>query len=88
MIYKIFAIKDVKVGFMQPFMQVNEGVAVREFKNLVNSANSVVSVNYTDMELYCLGTYNLDTGAIESDVKYVVKGADVKEVVDIERAEG
>ena len=52
MIYGIYAIKDVKVGFMQPFIQVNDGVAVREFRNIVNSSNSVVSANYTNIELY------------------------------------
>lgn len=81
--YKIFAIKDTKVGFMQPFIQPNEAVAVREFSNLVNAGNSVVSANYGDMELHCLGTYNQDTGVITSDVSYVIKGADVKEVSEI-----
>lgn len=78
--YGIYAIKDVKVGFMQPFIQVNDGVAVREFRNIVNSSNSVVSANYTDMELYQLGTYNQDTGLIESNVSFLIKGADVKDV--------
>lgn len=80
--YGIFAIKDVKVGFMQPFIQVNEAVAVREFSNIVNRGESLVSQNYSDMELWCLGSYDQDTGSIESDVRYVVKGTDVyKEVV-------
>ena len=78
--YKIFAIKDVKVGFMQPFIQVNEAVAVREFSNIVNSGTSLVSLNYQDMELYCLGTFSQDTGELVSDVSYVCKGVDVKEV--------
>lgn len=80
MIYGIYAIKDTKVGFMQPFIQVNDAVAVREFTNIVNSGNSVVSANYTDMELYRIGSYNQDTGLIESKVDFVVKGADVKRV--------
>lgn len=78
--YRIYAIKDVKVGFMQPFIQVNDAVAVREFTNIVNSGSSVVSANYTDMELYCLGSYNQDNGVITSDVSFVLKGADVKRV--------
>ena len=83
MIYGIYAIKDVKVGFMQPFMQVNDGVAVREFRNIVNSHNNLVSTNYTDMELYKLGEYSLDTGLIESEVSYLVKGVDVYEPVNL-----
>ena len=78
--YGIYAIKDTKVGFMQPFIQVNDAVAVREFTNIVNSGSSVVSANYSDMELYKLGSYNQDNGAIVSDVSFVIKGADVKHV--------
>lgn len=84
MLLKIYAIKDTKVGFMQPFVQVNDAVAVREFGNLINSGSSVVSQNFEDMELYCLGSYSQDTGTIESDVQYILKGVDVKKVVDSE----
>lgn len=81
---KIYAIKDTKVGFMQPFCQVNDSVAVREFGNLINSGSSVVSQNYEDMELHCLGSYSQETGIIESNVQYLVKGIDVKKVVESE----
>lgn len=82
MVYKIFCIKDTMVGFMQPFLQVNEAVAVREFTNIVNSeGSSIVSQNFKDMELYCLGSFNQDTGTIENDVSFVIKGADVRKVV-------
>lgn len=79
--YCIFCIKDTKVGFMNPFVEPNDAVAVREFGNLVNSnGSSVVSANYQDMELYRLGSFSHDTGVIESEVVYLVKGADVKRV--------
>lgn len=81
---KVYAIKDTKVGFMQPFCQVNDSVAVREFGNLINTGSSVVSQNYEDMELYSLGSYSQETGVIESDVQYLVKGVDVKKVCDCE----
>lgn len=77
---KVFCIKDTKVGFMSPFLQVNEAVAIREFGNLINSGNSVVSANYEDMELHCLGSFNQDTGSIVSNVEFVIKGVDVKKV--------
>lgn len=82
--YKVYAIKDTKVGFMQPFIQVNDDVAVREFKNIVNCGNSIVSANYQDMELYCLGSYNQDNGEIVSNVDFIIKGVDVKVVQVIE----
>lgn len=80
--YGVYCIKDVKVGFMNPFVQPNDAIAVREFGNLVNSpGTSTVSVNYEDMELYRLGSYCQDTGVISSCVEYLVKGVDVKRVV-------
>lgn len=79
--YSVYCIKDTKVGFMNPFVQPNDAVAVREFSNLVNSdGKSTVSVNYEDMELYKLGSYDQNTGVIVSEVNYLVKGADVKRV--------
>lgn len=79
--YSIYCIKDTKVGFMNPFVQPNDAVACREFANLVNShGNSVVSVNYEDMELYKLGSYDQNTGVIVSEVTYLIKGADVRKV--------
>ena len=81
---KVYAIKDTKVGFMQPFVQSNDAVAVREFTNIVNVGNNLVSANYQDMELYSLGTYNQDNGEIVPSVDFIVKGADVKKVVNNE----
>lgn len=79
----LYAIKDVKVGFWKPFVQPNEGVAIREFSNLVNSpGNDFVAQNYADLELWCLGTYDDVTGEISTEVEYIVKGADVKRGVD------
>ena len=85
MIYKIFAIKDTKVGFMQPFIQPNEDVAIREFHNIVNVGNSIVSANYKDMELYSLGSYNMDNGEITTEVKFLINGVNVKEVESNEK---
>ena len=83
MIYKLYAIKDTKVGFMPPFIQVNDGVAVREFKNIVNDKSGVVAVNYQDMELYYLGSINLENGEIsDTTPKFIINGSNVKEVVE------
>lgn len=83
MIYKLYAIKDTKVGFMPPFIQVNDGVAVREFKNIVNDKSGVVAINYSDMELYCLGLINLDNGEIsDNSPKFIINGSSVKDVAE------
>lgn len=80
---KLYAIKDVKVGFWKPFVEPNGDVAIREFTTLVNSSgNDFVSQNYADLELWCLGSYDDKTGDIVSDVQYCIKGADVKRSCD------
>ena len=82
--YFLYAVKDTKVGFMPPFIQVNEAVAVREFGNMINKVGSQLNINYNDMELYELGSFDLNNGDIVSDVRYVIKGADVYKVGAVE----
>lgn len=74
----LYAIKDVKIGFWKPFCQLNEAVAVREFTNMVNSErDEFVKDNYSDLELWCLGTYNDKTGEIVSKVDFICSGSNV-----------
>ena len=78
----LYAIKDVKVGFWKPFIQPNEAVAIRDFANMVNSGrDSFIDDNYNDLELWQIGTYDDSTGAIESDVKFIVSGSGLRKVV-------
>lgn len=78
--YNIYAIKDTKVGFMQPFIQPNDDVAIREFKTMVNSDKTSVGVNYSDMELYKLGEYFMDNGEIVSVVSFLINGINCRKV--------
>lgn len=79
MTLKIYAIKDTKVGFMQPFYQTNNAVAIRSFTNAVNAEQTNnINQNIDDMELWHLGEFNDDTGEIKSDIQYLCKANDVK----------
>lgn len=79
MTLKIYAIKDTKVGFMQPFYQTNNAVAIRSFTNAVNAEQTNnINQNLDDMELWHLGEFNDDTGEIKSDIQYLCKANDVK----------
>lgn len=82
MILNVYAIKDTKTTFWRPHTQVNEVAAIREFDNLINSNDRFVSANYADLELWFLGTFDDLTGDLISEVRFVVKGADVKKVGD------
>lgn len=76
MIKPLYAIKDVKTTFWKPFVELNEQSAVREFSNLINSRNEFTEQNYSDLELWQIGTYDDTTAEIVSDVVYFACGRD------------
>lgn len=81
MITKLYSIKDTKATFWKPHVQLNDLVARREFSNMINSsANEFFSVNYSDLELWCIGEYDDITGKITAfDPVFVCNGVDVKD---------
>ena len=79
---KIYSIKDVKVGFMQPFYQANNAIAIRSFTNAVNSEQTNnINQNLEDMELWLLGEFDDDTGEIKNEISHLCKAVDVKKGV-------
>lgn len=76
--YKLFAIKDTKIGFMNPFLNHSKNTAIREFTNGANdTVKNVINTNPEDKELWYLGTYDDQTGAIYSNPEFVIKANDV-----------
>lgn len=70
MIYKIYSIKDAVAGqFSEPRIFMNEGLAVRWFKNLCEKSEIA-----SDLALYYLGEYDLESGAISSASEFVMNG--------------
>jgi len=60
MIFNLYSIKDVVADEFGPvFQSVNDGVAVRSAVNVLKSAE-----NPADYELYRIGAFNSDTGAL------------------------
>lgn len=76
----IYAFKDTKIGFMQPFLQQNEAVAMRTLKMAVNDEQGPIRNMAEDIQLYQLGTFDDDTGEIMPEVKFVANAIDHKEV--------
>ena len=75
----IYSVKDTKIGYMQPFYQNNEAVAVRNLSNAVNSPQlNNINQNLEDMELWQLGAFDDQTGEITSEIKFVIKAIDLK----------
>lgn len=69
MILKLVAIKDVKVGaFQQPACVAAVGAAERAFSDAVSNPNkdTDISRHPEDFELYILGEFNDENGAINA----------------------
>lgn len=78
MIVYVYSIRDVLNGFAGLFTEVNDESAIRGFKLSLRdaSAGNILGFVPTDFYLYCLGTYNTETGEIVSDVRCVYYGGD------------
>lgn len=77
---KLFAIKDKAQGFLAVFQEKNEMMALRNVDQVVNNTpgESMLKNHPQDFTLYCLGTFDTDTGTIESSVKFVKEIAEIK----------
>ena len=68
--YKIFSIKDTVTGqFSKPELFVNDMHAVRWFDGICSESKIK-----GDLQLYLLGTFDIETGDIISEVKFVQGG--------------
>ena len=68
----IFSVKDNLIGFNAPFIRQNERVALREFRTLIESLDDKADHTAFDLGLYCIGTFDLETGVIEPHDPQVV----------------
>lgn len=82
MIYGVYVIRDVKMGFTQPMLDSNDGTAVRNFETQVKNAqyNPTLFFNRNDFSLYKLGTFNTENAKYElNDLpELLIEAVDVK----------
>lgn len=75
--YLIYAIKDTKSGFLNPSFEINESIAVRNFKYAMSHEDSLFKFAPSDFELWKIGTYDTDTGYIDDcKPEYITGGKD------------
>lgn len=81
---KVYSVFDVKAGvYATPFFQLNDGVAVRSFTDMVNNSKSTPFLHAGDYSLLCIGLFDDDSGVISSHKPInVVNGATVKQIED------
>lgn len=73
MIYSLYAIRDVKVGFLTPTAEVNDDVAARNFYHAVSTSEGILFTCSSDFDLYRLASYDADSGrVIPEDIPVLV----------------
>lgn len=69
---KIYAIKDVKVGFMSPTQFPNDAAAKRAFENMARSQQpNMLTENPEDYEMWRIAEYNVDNGAVSPSLEFI-----------------
>lgn len=66
--YLVVSVRDLKTGFLQPTVDLNEASAVRNFEHAVlRNDDSLFFSHPEDYALYDLGLFDTDTGELISD---------------------
>lgn len=63
MIYNLYTIQDVMIGFNAPFIMKNDEIAKREYRNFLEN-----NPNKEDMRLFRVGKFNDETGEVTPEV--------------------
>ena len=64
MVYNVYSVLDVNVGFGVPVCQDNDAVAVRSFENGCIDQSSLWYTHSSDFSLHCIGTFDTDSGEL------------------------
>lgn len=64
--YNLYSIRDDKVGFMVPTADPNDAVAIRSFTSACKRAMAEQDERVYDLSLYRVGSFNIDSGQVES----------------------
>lgn len=71
MIFGVYSIKDLKTGFLPVTIEYNDNSAIRNFEHACASAESLFYTHPGDYQLWKLGTFNSDTGELNTDEKFL-----------------
>lgn len=82
----IYAVRDIYTGFMTPMPDINDDTAKRNFVHAVRCAGTVMNSHPADYDLYCLGSYDTDTGELLPAVaRHLLNGRACMEVTSHDR---
>lgn len=85
----IYTVRDNKAdSYLPPFFASNEEVGTRMFYDAVVDPQNILHKHPEDFSLWCIGTYSLLTGQIQSETPYcVLKALDVMRIYKKANAE-
>lgn len=68
MLYSVYSVHDVNVGFGYPLIQDNDAVAMRSFENGCYDKSSIWYTHSSDFSLWCIGSFDTDSGELISEI--------------------
>lgn len=73
----LYALKDVLVGFQNPFVSPNRQTALRQLSLTVNAKEpNPIQITVSDIELWQVGIYDENTGAVSPKLEFVCRALD------------
>lgn len=86
--YSLYSVRDRKSTFMDPVPMVSDGVAIRNFAELLRtikaSTSDEIQVPYYDLELYRLGSFDLVSGVIAPEMPALLATSSIIDMDDLE----
>lgn len=65
MIMKVYALRDIKVGYLSPTIHDSDPIAIRSIENVLRSpSSSLLDSHPEDFSLFCLGEFDTKTGIL------------------------
>lgn len=79
----MYAIRDIKIGYMEPTLQQNDMIAIRNFEATIRQEKYLMSQYKQDIELWRIelwriGNYNETNGDILPDKEFLISGKDIE----------
>lgn len=76
----VYCMRDSMTGFLTPTFDYSDSTAIRNFSFAMNRKDTLFNANPKDYDLFCVGSFDSDTGKIEACVpRQVVQGVSVIE---------
>lgn len=73
--FLVYAMKDTKSGFLTPTFELNDSIAIRNFRLAMSKDGTVFHFTPEDFELWKIASYDTENGFFEDiEPKYITNG--------------